>query len=127
MPLVRLLFAVRSLPAHVVGKRAFHPTEPLFGQMLDFGFVSIVEEPGRELIFGGIGQMFKASEGLTPVFRDASELVAFLEPGYAKVAINSFAMPVEFGTELRTETRVLAPACWLPTRPHAGASAATGA
>jgi len=82
--------------------------EPLYGQMLDFGFVTIAEEPGRELVFGGIGQMFEVSGGLTPVFRGASEFFAFQEPGYAKVAMNFSARRVEFGTELRTETRVLA-------------------
>jgi len=110
MPLVRLLFAVRSIPAYIAGKGGL-PSDgaaPLYGQMLGFGFVSIAEEPGRELVVGGIGQMFKASGGPTPDFRDASEFVAFREPGYAKVAMNFSAKRVDAGTELRTETRVLA-------------------
>jgi hypothetical protein len=110
MPLARVLFAVRSIPSYVVGKRGLPTagTDPLYGQMLDFGFVSIGEEPGRELVVGGIGQMFRASGGRTPVFRDASEFVAFREPGYAKVAMNFSVWPVESGSELRTETRVVA-------------------
>lgn len=110
MPLVRLLFGVRSLPAIVGGKRSLpsERAEPLYEQMLDFGFVSLAEEPDRELIFGGIGQMFKASGGRRPVFRDAREFVAFEEPGYAKVAMNFSVGRVDGGSELRTETRVLA-------------------
>jgi hypothetical protein len=110
MPLVRLLFAMRSIPAYVTGKRGL-PTDaraPLYGQMLDFGFVSMGEEPGREVVCGGIGQMFEVSGGRTLDFRDASEFVAFREPGYAKVAMNFSARPLESGSELRTETRVVA-------------------
>jgi hypothetical protein len=76
--------------------------------LLDFGFVPIGEEPGRELVMGGIGQMFKASGGRMPIFRDASEFVAFGESDYAKVAMNFSVRPVQAGSELRTETRVLA-------------------
>jgi hypothetical protein len=110
MPLVRLLFAVRSIPAYVAGKGGLpsDAMEPLYVQMLEFGFVTLAEEPGRELVFGGIGQMFKASGGRKPDFRDASEFLAFREPGYAKVAMNFSAKRVDAGTELRTETRVLA-------------------
>jgi len=110
MPLVRVLFAVRSVPAYVMGKRGLPSagTDPLYGQMLEFGFVSIGEEPGRELVVGGIGQMFRVSGGRTPIFRDVSEFVAFREPGYAKVAMNFSARPLESGSELRTETRVVA-------------------
>jgi hypothetical protein len=110
MSLVRLLFAVRSIPARVGGKRGLpsEKAESLYEQMLDFGFVLLAEEPGRELVFGGIGQMFKASGGLKPVFRDADEFVAFGEPGYAKVAMNFSVGRVDGSTELCTETRVLA-------------------
>ena len=110
MPLVRMLFALRSIPAYVAGKRGLptSKTDSLYGQMLDFGFVSIGEEPGREMVCGGIRQMFRVSGGLTPHFRDAAEFVAFREPGYAKVAMNFSARPLESGSELRTETRVVA-------------------
>jgi hypothetical protein len=77
-------------------------------QMLDFGFVLLAEDPGRELVFGGIGHMFRASGGSRPVFRDADGFRAFGEPGYAKVAMNFSAEARAGGAELRTETRVLA-------------------
>jgi hypothetical protein len=108
--LVRLLFAIRSIPARVGVKWGLpsEKAESLYEQMLDFGFVLLAEEPGRELVFGGLVQMFKASGGLKPVFRDADEFVAFGEPGYAKVAMNFSVGRVDGSTELCTETRVLA-------------------
>ena len=57
---------------------------------------------------GGAAGRPHNSGGLGPVFRDASEFVAFREPGFAKVAMNFSAGPAESGVELRTETRALA-------------------
>ena len=110
MPLVRLLFVVRSIPAYGAGKRGLPSDgwESLYEQMLDFGFVLLAEEPAREVVFGGIGQMFRASGGSRPVFRDAEGFLAFGEPGYAKVAMNFSVEALAGGAELRTETRVLA-------------------
>jgi hypothetical protein len=54
MPLVRLLLAIRSLPA-VFSRGSGLPTgrsEPLLGQMLDSGFVSLGEERSREVVAG---------------------------------------------------------------------------
>lgn len=108
MPLVRLLFAVRSIPAYGAGKRGLPSDgwESLYEQMLDFGFVLLAEEPAREVVFGGIGQMFRASGGSRPVFGDAFR--TFGEPGYAKVVMNFSVEARAGGSELRTETRVLA-------------------
>jgi hypothetical protein len=109
MPLVRLLFRVRSLPA-ILSRGGGLPTgssEPLLAQMMDSGFVFLGEEPDREVILGVIGQMFKL-RGDAPAIRNAREFVAFEEPGYAKAAMNFYVEPVvDDGTELFTETRVL--------------------
>src|SRR3712207_1099184 len=61
MPLVRLLFAIRSLPARLAGKQGLPAakTEPLYDQMLAFGFAGLAEEPDREVVVGAIGQMWK--------------------------------------------------------------------
>lgn len=109
MPLVRLLFGVRSLPAFLARKRGLPTarTEPLYEQMLAFGFVHLAEEPDREVVCGGIGQMSKLRGGATPTVRNARGFVAFEEPGYAKVAINLSLEPADGGTRLGTETRVL--------------------
>jgi len=107
MPLVRLLFTVRSLPAIFTGRRGLPTgkTEPLYEQMLASGFVLLAEEQNRELIVGVIGQMFKF-RGDAPAIRNAREFVAFEKPGYAKAAMNFSVRAAHCHTELRTETRV---------------------
>lgn len=108
MTLVRFLFAVRSLPARLVGERGLpaESTVALYEQMTR-RFVPLAEEPGREVAVGGIGQMWRLAGGVTPTLQNASEFLAFGEPGYAKVATNFSALPSGDATELRTETRVL--------------------
>lgn len=109
MPLVRLLFAIRSLPASTRGKRGLpaEKTTSLYEQMLAFGFIRLAEEPEREVVLGGVGQMFRLSGGVTPVVRDARSFLAFGEPGYARVAMNFSVEAARGGTRLATETRVL--------------------
>lgn len=108
MPLVRLLFAVRSLPATLARRRGL-PTakrSPLLGQMLDSGFVMLAREPGLELVAGVVAAPWKV--GAPPVdVSDARGFVAFDEPGYMKAAMNFSVEPFDGGTLLRTETRVL--------------------
>ncbi len=108
MPLVRLLFGVRSLPA-IFSRRGGLPSEgrlPLWDQMLDFGFVFLGEDPSREIAAGAIGQMWKPGGGTSPSVHGAREFAAFGEPGYARVAMN-FSVEAEGDlTRLRTETRV---------------------
>lgn len=108
MPLVRLLFAVRSLPAILAGRQGLltRKTKPLYEQMLAFGFVLLAEEPDQEIVVGVVGQMFKP-RGNAPAVRDAREFAAFGAPGYAKAAMNFTVRPVDSRTELTTETRVL--------------------
>ena len=108
MPLVRLLFAVRSLPARFAGKQGLpdDKTGSLYEQMAR-RFVPLAEDPGREEVSGGIGQMWKLTGGVSPEFRDARGFVGFGRPGYAKAA-TSFSVESldDGGSELRIETRV---------------------
>ena len=108
MPLVRLLFAIRSLPASLGGKRGLpsEKTAALYEQMLDFGFIRLGEEPGREVVLGGVGQMFRLRGGVTPAVGDARSFLAFEEPGYARVAMNFSVEVTGDGARLATETRV---------------------
>ena len=112
MPLVRLLFAIRSLPARIAGKRGLpaHGATSLDGQMLDFGFVRLAEGPGREFVCGGIGQMFRLRGGVAPTVGDTRAStrasLAFREPGYARVAMGFSAEAAEGAARLFTETRV---------------------
>jgi hypothetical protein len=110
MPLVRLLFAIRSLPASLGGKRGLpsEKTASLYEQMLAFGFMQLGDEPGREVILGGVGQMFRPGGGVAPAVRDARSFLAFEEPGYARVAMNFSVEATGDGVRLATETRVAA-------------------
>jgi len=109
MPLVRLLFGIRSLPARFSGRRGLpsEKTEPLYEQMLALGFVLLAEESTREVVAGAIGQMWKVRDGSVAAIRDGCEFAAFEEPGYAKAALNFLVEPVDRWTILTTETRVL--------------------
>jgi len=109
MPLVRLLFAIRSLPASIGGKRGLpaEKTTSLYEQMLAFGFIQLAEEPGREVVCGGVGQMFRLRGGVVPAVGDARSFLAFGEPGYARVAMNFSVEAADGGARLATETRVV--------------------
>lgn len=108
MPLVRLLFKVRSLPARFAGRQGLptRGTESLYEQMLASGFVFLGEEPNLEVIAGVVGQPWRLVGGSAPTIRDAREFVAFEEPGYMKAALNFCVQPAGSGTRLSTETRV---------------------
>jgi hypothetical protein len=95
MPAVRVLFALRFLPT---GGR-----EPILAQMQRAGFAQLAEEPGREVVYGVIAQMWKPG-GKVAKIRDGADFAAFDRPGYAKGAMNFRLV----GTQLETETRVLA-------------------
>jgi len=112
MPLVRLLFRLRGLPAA--------RDRPVYDQLTP-GFRTLAEEPGRELVLGSIAKPWRWRGGDRP----REDFSAFAEPGYAKLALN---FRFEDGT-LSTETRVLLtdPASrrafrgyWLLVRPWSG-------
>jgi hypothetical protein len=109
MPLVPLLFNLRSLPLRLAGKRGLprKKDEPLLAQMLAFGFTLLAEDPGREVVVGAIAQMWKRG-GKAARIRDAAEFVAFDQPGFVKVAMNFRLEEHARGTRIETETRVLA-------------------
>jgi hypothetical protein len=109
MPLVRLLFALRSLPARLAGGRGLPQAkhEPLFAQMVDFGFTVLAEDPGREVVVGVVAQMWKRG-GKAASIADGGQFVAFDRPGYVKAAMNLLLVEQDGGTRIETETRVLA-------------------
>ena len=107
MPLVRILFALRSLPA-ILGRRGRLPAvkdEPLLEQMLAFGFVPLAEDP-HELVVGYVGQPWKVAGGTMPRISGADEFRAFDHSGFAKAVMNFRAEPGA-RTTLATETRIL--------------------
>ncbi len=109
MPLVRLLFALRSLPARLAGGRGLpeRKHEPLFAQMVEFGFTVLAEDPGREVVAGVVAQMWKRGSKAASI-ADGGEFAAFDRPGYVKAAMNLLLVEQDGGTRIETETRVLA-------------------
>lgn len=110
MPLLRLLFMVRSLPARINdrGELPGDKDHPLYDQMMHNGFVALGEKPPHELVFGTIGQFWKPTGGFAQGSHTAEEFAAFDVPGYAKVATNFTVEPRADGRGLvvRTEMRI---------------------
>ena len=127
MPIVRPLFALRSL-----GSRDGLPAAadaPLFDQLVGFGFALLGERPGEEVVFGLVDQAWKLRGGETVRVSGAEEFRAFSTPGYIKAAANFRAWSQGGWTLLETETRVLATdpvsrrkfgRYWLVIRPGSG-------
>jgi hypothetical protein len=109
-PVSRLLFAVRSLPARLAGRRGL-PSQsgvPLLDQFLDSGFVLLVDVPGEELAAGEISQMWRRG-GRMVIPSGREEFVAFAEPGFVKAVLTFRFIGRGDGTTLaETETRVAA-------------------
>jgi hypothetical protein len=112
-PIIRALFALRSVPGLLVAPRAtlrrFHGGDRGRPVTIDgitrAGFFVLDEEPGRELVIGTIGRFWQPSGGMRPTRPE--EFDGFAEPGWAKAAWN-FAVAPGPGetTVLSTETRI---------------------
>lgn len=131
MPLVPLLFDLRSLPSMLAGKGSLprKQDEPLLAQMIASGFTLLADDPGREVVVGVIGQMWQPGGGIAR-FHNANEFLAFDQPGFVKVAMNFLLWGQEETTRLVTETRIFATnrrarrkfaLYWLPVRIGSGA------
>ena len=109
MPLARVLFAVRTLPARLRRARRPAPLDvPLLAHALTLGFGLLGDDAGEEVVVGMIGQPWKLAGGKTRTFARPEEFVAFAEPGFVKAAMNFRFDRSGSGTRLTTETRVLA-------------------
>ena len=109
VPLVRLLFALRSLPARLGGGGSLpaDKDEPLLDQLLGFGF-TLLAESDAEVVVGLIDQAWKLTGGETVRAEDARRFVEFDRPGFIKAAMSFSVREERGGTTLETETRVLA-------------------
>jgi hypothetical protein len=110
MPLVGLLFAIRSLPRRLArtGGPSLSRNAPLVAQMLAAGFTLLAEDPGREVVFGVVGQFWKLRGGQVATIRNGSDFAAFDRPGFVKAAMGFVILEQEDGTCVETETRALA-------------------
>ena len=96
-PAIDTLMFVRALPGRLRKRRGRRPAPPaptairladMFDrsshpQLLD-GWVGLAEEPGRELVFGAIGKVWKPDIEWRSV--TAEEFRTFAEPDFAKIA-----------------------------------------
>ncbi len=98
VPISGLLMAIRTL-----GARRRVPDRPILTGLQANGFALLGEVPDEEMVLGTIGQFWR----FRPVHRDATNFVAFDEPGFAKAAINFRVTDRGDGTTLiTTETRI---------------------
>jgi len=105
-PVVRALFALRSLPGIFSRKRAARRGLGLdMDGLLKTGFVILAEAPGDEIVLGLVGRFWTLDGGIVRV--SPADFVAFDRPGYAVAAWNfTVRGPADGPVRLATETRV---------------------
>jgi hypothetical protein len=104
-PLIRALFALRSLPALLAGKRGRgKKLGSTMEALLRSGFVLLAERPPREIVLGLTGRFWTPTGGLTRVEADAFR--DYDRPGLAVAAWNFTVLPTDEGSLVATETRV---------------------
>jgi hypothetical protein len=105
--IVRLLFAIRTLPSRF-RRREVPPDTPsasFLDAALAVGWRVLEEVPGREIVVGAVTQPW------APVVRfrglSGPEFIEFAEPGFTKIAWSITTTPDGSGaTRIATETRV---------------------
>jgi len=108
---LRTLYWIRSLPARIGGttSRTSPEPEPILDPEPDSGTVILGEEPGRELLFGLIGQFSKLAGGARPRIEGPQQFLAFHHPDQIKATMGFWLRDEGGGWwRLTTETRVLA-------------------
>ena len=105
-PVVRTLFALRSLPG-LFSRRS--PARRGLGLDMDgllkSGFVLLAEAPDEEVVLGLVGRFWTPTGGLIRV--QPADFAAFDRPGYAVAAWNfTLSGPAAGPVRLATETRV---------------------
>jgi len=106
LPVTVALSAVRFLPVLLSGKG--------FGQLHDRPFIEALpipmlsSTPSRSVVFGGVLQAWRLRGVEKSPELDAEDLAAWIRPGWIKAAMDFRLTPSRGGTELSSETRVLA-------------------
>lgn len=105
-PVIRGLFALRSVPALLAGNR--RARGPGLGSTMDellrSGFVLLAERAPREIVLGLTGRFWTPTGSLSRV--EADEFRDFTRPGVALAAWNFTILPTDEGSLVATETRV---------------------
>ena len=103
-PVIRALFALRSLPGLVAGRRRERALGSTLDALLRNGFVLLDERAGEELLLGVVGRFWRPTGDLVRL--TANEVRAFDRPGHT-VATWDFTLADDGGAvRLATETRV---------------------
>jgi hypothetical protein len=87
-PLVRALFAIRTLPERIAHGTATEPTlriDDLKSSTRRPGFQILVDDPGREVVVGAIGKVWHLEIPFVHA-TNAEQFRNFSEPGFVKVA-----------------------------------------
>ena len=106
LPVTLVLGAARFLPVLLSGNGS--------GQVRDRPFLEALPIPTlsssapESVVFGGVLQAWRLSGGDESPELDAEELHAWIRPGWVKAAMDFRLTPSRGGTELSSETRVLA-------------------
>lgn len=104
-PVVRALFALRSLPALLTRRRAGGTgLGTSMEGLLRSGFVLLAEDPPREIVLGLAGRFWTPGGGIVRVEPEA--FPAFDGPGLALAAWSFTVLPAAGGSLVATETRV---------------------
>jgi hypothetical protein len=104
-PLVRVIFALRNLPARLRGEPLVTFSDGLLAETRAMGWGTLAETPGREVIMGAVTRPWESA----PTFQalPPGNFAAFAEPGYAKIVWTLTAEPRGHnGSVFITETRV---------------------
>jgi hypothetical protein len=106
LPVTVALSAVRALPVVLSGKGFGHLRDRPFLEALP---VSVLSSSAPEsVVFGGVLQPWRLRGGEESPDLDAEELNRWIRPGWVKVAMDFRLTSARRGTELSSETRVLA-------------------
>jgi hypothetical protein len=106
-----LLLAMRGIVALAQPRRARQLYGPLIRHpsltledIQRAGFVTLGEEPGREIVLGVVGKFWKPGSGIERI--QAQEFAAWDRPGFGKGVLNFAVRGAEGGSIVSTETRV---------------------
>lgn len=103
-PVIRTLFALRSLPGLFSRRRGRRGLGSTMDTLLANGFVLLAEQPPREIVLGLAGQFWKPTGGIARLAAD--EFRGCDLPGLALAAWNFTVLPTDEGSLVATETRV---------------------
>ncbi|OPH51166.1 hypothetical protein BC351_35540 [Paenibacillus ferrarius] len=110
IPLLRLLFAIRTLPSLLMGKRGkvLADTLPYVEEMERYGFLLLEEEQNLEFVVGVVGKFWRPVGNLPIKLKSVVDFTKFIDSRYARSVMNFSVQHGELNgnTVLRTETRV---------------------